>query len=836
MAGNVNTGGATGGKAIPKSTAKVLDLKIAPHKGTSGELIATWGWPYLYTDHYKCVWEYTNDNKNWIVASDSNTPDATHKNSLYTPGNAAKKVRVSVKPISRTKTVNKKETHYWTISKATTTTYTIKSIPILETPSAPSVSISGYVLTAEVTYTASGASNIAFYIINDTTKTKSGPHTVKRYYGKAAISIPISANYSYRAYCFALSDDLSKRLNSAHSPYSSEVVAPPSAVTITKIIAKTMTSVEITFNTITNGTSYEVEYAEKDEYFDRSDLVNQKTISTEPNKHLSILLTGLEETGKKLFFRVKVSNNAGSSSWSNIFSVLLGQKPDPPTIWASTSTAEMGENVILFWTHNSIDGSEQTIARMLLTFKYKMPNGSKDIRQVLIPNVPFTPGQTQYSITLKAVLNNFKDQNIKLNNITELTWQVSTKGIVNDYSDYSDKNIIKFYMKPSIWIGLYRKMNWYWDPFSFPDDDIYTAKGDFVDIHEEDPIIIETFPIYIKASISPVEYRPLECEFIISTTETYQTLNYVGETIWVNEGDVIYRKTITQTSVVTVHDFQLSLAPNDVSFEDGVTYKLMVKTIMDNGMTGEAEKTFTINFVDEVEYGINAEMTYDEENVSLYISPFCVDDEGEIISGFSMGVYRQNFDGAFVEIGKGIVSGSAVTVIDPHPTLKMARYRISAFSYKTGTMQFTDLPSYPVPETAIVIQWNESWSEFDYEDPNTFSDPVQNLSMVKLPYNVDLSESNDIDVKLVEYLGRDHPVAYYGTQVGQEINLKSEIPYYDYDTIYQLRRLSKWMGNVYIREPNGNGYWATVSVSFSITHCEMLIPITVKATRVEGGM
>lgn len=44
------------------------------------------------------------------------------------------------------------------------------------------------------------------------------------------------------------------------------------------------------------------------------------------------------------------------------------------------------------------------------------------------------------------------------------------------------------------------------------------------------------------------------------------------------------------------------------------------------------------------------------------------------------------------------------------------------------------------------------------------------------------------------------------------------------------------MGDVYVREPSGSGYWANISVSFTQTHCELTIPVTLNITRVEGGV
>ena len=61
-----------------------------------------------------------------------------------------------------------------------------------------------------------------------------------------------------------------------------------------------------------------------------------------------------------------------------------------------------------------------------------------------------------------------------------------------------------------------------------------------------------------------------------------------------------------------------------------------------------------------------------------------------------------------------------------------------------------------------------------------------------------------------------------------------EIPKEDKQTLYALRRLAAWAGDVYVREPSGSGYWASITVSFSQTHRELTIPITINITRVEG--
>jgi hypothetical protein len=106
--------------------------------------------------------------------------------------------------------------------------------------------------------------------------------------------------------------------------------------------------------------------------------------------------------------------------------------------------------------------------------------------------------------------------------------------------------------------------------------------------------------------------------------------------------------------------------------------------------------------------------------------------------------------------------------------------------------------------------------------------------MLKLPYNIEVSESNSLDVALNEYIGRAHPVSYYGTQLGVKGDWNAVIPRDDIETVYALRRLAIYRGDVYVREPSGVGYWANITVSFSKRYSEMTIPITLNVVRVEG--
>lgn len=205
------------------------------------------------------------------------------------------------------------------------------------------------------------------------------------------------------------------------------------------------------------------------------------------------------------------------------------------------------------------------------------------------------------------------------------------------------------------------------------------------------------------------------------------------------------------------------------------------------------------------------------------------------VEGVTLAVYRREFDGSYTELAKNIDHTKNTYVTDPHPSLDYARYRIVATTQSTGAVSYYDVPGFAIQEHAIIIQWAEDWTSFDAYSDDPTSQPPWSGSLLRLPYNIDVSDSYSMDVSHVNYAGRKRPVAYYGTHLGETSSWSTEIPKADKATLYALRRLAIWTGDVYVREPSGSGYWATIGVSFGQTHGELTIPVTLSITRVEGG-
>lgn len=297
----------------------------------------------------------------------------------------------------------------------------------------------------------------------------------------------------------------------------------------------------------------------------------------------------------------------------------------------------------------------------------------------------------------------------------------------------------------------------------------------------------------------------------------------------VNVGDEVYSYYFDTNDPLNV-----TLSASDIDLENNVSYKVICIVSMNSGLTAQAELEFMVSWT-EVGYEPDAEISYDDSIYASYIRPYCIDEEGLLIEGILLSVYRREFDGSFTELTKNIDNLTNTVITDPHPSLDYARYRIVAITEATGAIAFYDVPGYPINEKAAIIQWDEEWSNFDTTSEAMMETPPWAGSLLRLPYNIRVSDNNNPDVSLIEYIGREHPVSYYGTQLGSTSTWDTDIPSTDVDTLYAVRRLSVWMGDVYVRNSSGSGYWANVKVKYNQKYNDLTIPITLDVTRVEGG-
>ena len=471
--------------------------------------------------------------------------------------------------------------------------------------------------------------------------------------------------------------------------------------------------------------------------------------------------TGLEN-GDTYFFRFRAVNTSGESPWSEISSVVVGKVPAAPTTWSSTTTVVTGESLILYWVHNSEDGSSQTFAELELTV-----DGKTETLTIKNSTDEDEKDKTSfYTIDTSKYLEGSK-----------ILWRVRTAGVTNEYGEWSVHRTVDIYAPPTLTLSVTDSTG---NPFT----------------------TLTSFPIKIRATAGPTSQRAIGYHITITANSSYETVDTIGNQKIVNAGEVLYSRYFDNSN-----ELSTTISASDIRLENNASYTITCVVSMNSGLTTESSVSFTVGWGDS-QYWLNCRIAINRTTYTASINPYCKDTMGRFVNDVTLGVYRREYDGSFTEIATGVDNVRNMFVSDPHPALDYARYRLVATSKTTGQVTYYDVPAQPVGGKAAIIQWDEAWSEFDATIDDTLAMPIWSGSMLQLPYNIDVSDSNSRDVVLVEYIGREHPTSYHGTQLGTKSTWKTDIPKSDVETIYALRRLQNWMGDVYIREPSGTGYWA----------------------------
>ena len=810
-------------------------------------LFATWSWPNGNTDKFDVRWFYETGNGVKFTGSSSSVEavDNSNPQSLYTIPDNAKVVSFQVKPISKTHKVNNSDVYYWTAQWSTEKFYHVDNLPP-ETPSAPTVTMDGYTIKIEVSGIAEDVDGVDFDIIQNDSKFYHCA-SAKPSWGVAKFSCDVAPGNEYKVRCRTVKN-LGYYLHSEWSPFSSNVATRPTKPErILEMRAVSETAITLTWSEALTAESYDLEYSTNLDYLGTSNASTTINSITTPR----YTITGLSG-GEKYFVRVRAVNSQGKSDWTEASSIILGVAPAAPTTWSSTSTVTVGEEMKLYWMHNSKDGSKESKAQL----KYITNDGSEVTQEIMKTNT--NDDVSHYFLPTSSYTEG-----------ASIRWMVRTAGITGEYGPWSVTRSITIYAPPSLSL-------------------IISNDG----IHTQAFTEITKYPFYIRAESGPNSQTPIGYHFSIVAKNTYETMDEHGNVKMVIAGQEIYSKFMDVSNLVVL----LTMSPSDINLENNNEYRLICTVTMNSGLTCESFVNFRVSLEDATYYP-KAEILFDEDTLSASIRPYCTytpyvfyevtydsltgiytrtnkiidpiegtsvpnilttqddlvfmnENSSKNITYFTvvstgreylvddvvLSVYRKEYDGRFVEIAKDIPNTDNFYVTDPHPSLDIASYRIISTNMTNGSISYTDVPGYPIGIKSVIIQWDETWDNLKITGDNPTNEVRWAGSMLKLPYNIDVSDSNTMDVSLIEYIGRSHPVSYYGTQLGVTSTWSMDIPKNDKNTLYGLRMLAIYTGDVYVREPSGSGYWANISVSYEQKHREMVIPITLSIKRVEGGM
>ena len=830
-------------KTSPAAT-RVTITAFGLQANTDRTFFGTWSWSRDNTAHFEIRWFYGTGDKAKFTGNSSTVEwlDNAQPQSLYTAPENATYVSFQVKPIAKTHKVNNSDVYYWTAQWSTEQFYYMKNLPPAKPPT-PTATMEDYTLKVEVNGVEEDNIDIEFEIIqNDLTVYKTGKSKVTRSVAKYSCSV--SPGYTYKVRCRALKNNL----RSGWTDYSGNVNTKPNKPEkINDLRAVSETAITLTWDEAVTADSYDIEYAIRLDYLGMSNASTTINNITAPR----YTITGLS-TGEKYFVRVRAVNAQGTSDWTEAKSIILGAVPSAPTTWSSSTTVTVGEDMKFYWMHNSKDGSKESKAEL----SYIVDNGSEVLKEIV--KVDTSDDVSYYWL---PTLSYREGASIK--------WRVRTAGITGEYGPWSVTRTITIYAPPSLSLVI-------------SDDGLNTRSLRS----------ITKYPFYIKAVAGPNSQTPIGYHFSIIAKDTYETMDEHGNVKMVIAGQEIYSNFLDVNERLIL----LTMTPSDVNLENNIEYQLICTVTMDSGLTQEATADFRV-LLDDATYYPAAEILFDETTLSASIRPYCtytpylfyqvtfdtstgiytrtntlidplegtsidnalttqedlvfvgVNSSGDtiyfsvvssnreyLVENVVLSVYRKEYDGRFVTIAKDIPNLDNYYVTDPHPSLDLASYRVVATDTTNGSISYTDIPGYPVGIKSVIIQWDETWDNLEIMGDDQTDEVRWAGSMLKLPYNIDVSDSNEKDVSLIEYIGRSHPVSYYGTQLGVTSTWHMEIPKTDKNTLYGLRLLAIYTGDVYVREPSGSGYWANISVSYEQKHRELTIPITLSIKRVEGGM
>ena len=746
------------------------------------------------------------------------------------------------------------------------------------------------------------ATKVEFELYNCTTSKTNSRVTIKvGSTGRVAYTFTLARGCKYRVRCRAIDAQKNYSGWTVYTPYPDSILAAPCPVTkglkakFDKMVNGTKVILVEWTKAINNVSKYEIEYTTEPGFFNRGQQYVKRVETSNGNQNKIDISIQEDQTlyGNKWFFRVRAVNDSGVSSWypsntSKCPSVIVGTQPEAPTTWSLDTTVEVGKSITLYWIHNTTDGSNEEKAFIHLT----------------VDGVDISPDITVIKKDKDEPISSYSLKTSQYPDGAKIDWKVKTKGVYATNSPWSISRTIEVVAKPTLTFDLSQMSpNWYWDSLNFVSGSILNTEGSIREVLDGP---LERFPFYIFASAGPRTQSVIKWYVTITTEEAYETFDYEsGTTRLIGVGETVYSTEFYfDDGSQNPFDIFWTLFPSDIELETGIDYKISVKVVMNTGLSIEKSRIITTDFK-EYGLDISASIYIDEDTASAYISPNLVDIEYEgivvrdqtdnllkfkengtedlvkftsteglnegdtvyvtysssitegmeeellatIATGQSLrssdayfSVYRINFDGTLTEIQSRLDGSLGATVIDYHPSLDYARYRIVAISKITGRIVYEDFIE-EFGDGDIILQWNNKTVEhFVVNDENGGNDgtdiidfPDISGEFLRLPWNIDTSESHSRDNVLVEYIGRKNPVAYYGTQLGETAVWNTDVDKEDVETIYALRRLAIYQGDVYVREPSGVGYWAQVDVSFSNTHDELIIPVTLSITRVEGG-
>lgn len=796
---------------------KVSNFSVALKVGGDHDLIASWKHAKSsQAEGYEYDWEYMSDKKGkskkavWLPGS-TGTIDVVEAGvgggwfrHEWTAPDDAYKARCRIRPVSKTK-----NTSYSKQSGNKTTTVTRKYFSAswsgykthdfrkdkLPTPTVE-VSIDDTNATIEVSCDDEDCNlaTIEASVRNGKNKSGDWKYAVRRKLkdkkcdktGSYTMTVTKGETWWFRAFC-----STTKKATKGDSSWSSRVSGKslPADVKKVKASATSSTAAKVTWNAASGASTYTAQYvADNPAYFND----NPEAVRTVDGIVGTTFLPTDLESGHKWYFRVRAVNDTGNGKWSGNAGTVLATVPDAPTTFETEPAFMRSDTARFRWLHNSEDESEQSAAQL----RFTVGGTSTDI----------SAGTDDH---LDVKMSRFADG-------ADVTWKVRTKGVHANWSPWSVARRFSVYAQPTLSCTARQT----------------SAGGETVD--EDNPLTSFPLAIVLDAAGGGGDVSGYHVSIIAAEPSSY--VDDYGFERYMGVGEVAYQADypVSEDPYTAIVDAGMS-----ANLRDGCVYQIIADVSMQSGLRATADPwTFLVDWDVEVPEPTMV-VAFDADTLTADIIPACYeeDEEGEptetLFDGVTLSVYRIDDDGTLVLLRSGIENNGAAVITDPHAQFGECWYHVVATDTDTGVCNFFDHYD-DSPHATCVIQWDESWQIGVNEDDIGDRDYDYSGMMIDGLYNLNLDESGNPESEDVEYVGRAHPVSYYGTQEGYEARFEVEFPKEDKDTLAKARKLIALRDDAYVREPYGTGYWAHVTTpSLSRSYDSEKLRLSFTARRVD---
>lgn len=422
------------------------------------------------------------------------------------------------------------------------------------------------------------------------------------------------------------------------------------------------------------------------------------------------------------------------------------------------------------------------------------------VRACWVHNCADNSEQGAYQILINGVLHSGGSETEcalpvdGLSDGSSVTWQVRTRSVYSTesgWSPWSEERVVRVYVQPTVSVAVSE--------------------------------VVAAFPLQISVDPASPTQKPIVMDVAIRASEAHWLLSPDGTEHYVGAGDTVWSCHIAQPD----DPQEVLIGAGDVILTDGQRYEAFAACVMSSGLscTGSAEFLYDIDQPRNLV--VDAEITA-AGDYAVQVKPYAIDATGApaLMEPMRLAIYRVESDGTFTALVRNMPNDGTYAFTDAHAAFGSQGYRIVAIDQETGFTAFEDVASSLIDRKAVCISWQDSGIAYDDEvelAPET---------VLELPWNLSPSEEYTPDAEGVMHIGKLHPDAKFGTQLGARSRFSAQFEPDDKERLDLVRRLARLMREVYVREPLGTGYWAVVkpSISFSADEPFLTIDLDVERT------